>query len=203
MYIMPNIRNWAIAKLSKLKYGTISIAYKLKLSIQFEIKAWLDGAFCSMALRHFDDISADDIRLIGMDLLIIFIRLKSQIEKQTRILAFTPPPCIPHASGCISNSEVHKVCKRAWMSAWMREIAPNLLHHEPIIAYTSGELETAIQQLNPERAQPECIAKTIEATIESNAHRVSLELVTSALEEVKDRFGYHAWATHDAPIDEA
>ncbi len=71
MYAMAPMHKWAIFHLSKLPYDTITNTNKLKLSIKFEVKSWLDGAFCSMAVKHFDDISVDDLRLMGIEMLII------------------------------------------------------------------------------------------------------------------------------------
>lgn len=198
MFGMSAARKWAIHHIDELcKSAIVPAPLYLKLSTDYRVRKWLPPSFRKVASYPLGFLTDNDMAILGVDILVILVRLRVNMQQATSTMAHIPPDCPATAHECLKDPERHTTrCEESCALAWWNVVGRGLLHFDPLVAYTKLETMNAIESLKEPgmvgRIEKDCLRAAIEG-VNRDAFGHSYDLVTDAMDRVKRLKDFVDW----------
>ncbi|KII84559.1 hypothetical protein PLICRDRAFT_179379 [Plicaturopsis crispa FD-325 SS-3] len=153
MWEMHDARQAVIWQLEQYHSQAFKPIRKLEVARLYSVPSLAAPAFRIMARRRISDLSLEDISSIGIPTFIILSQISEEMQSERKLVArMAPPMCDPHTS-----CDDHARCAKEWEEAWWNQIAPIILHPNPMyeLSFAWGA-EQVVSILRLPRMTPGC-----------------------------------------------
>lgn len=168
----------------------LSPARRLAIACEFKIPAWIPDAVRALFMTPLSTITFEEFRALGNAYYII-AHARDTVDVFRKNMALRPPQMsIMPMPFCTD----HDACRRIWISMWMKQVVPLILHPSPRplreVPFSIRSISSAfLLQQDPTRISEACHVEAVRSVEGSPAFSREDQIIDETVASILDAYG--------------